>query len=42
MYRHRQESGKQSDAIAAYLLDKGVTEAQLESICTILLDKKAT
>ena len=39
MSRYGQESGKLSDAIAAYLLDIGVTEAQIENIRRILLDK---
>ncbi len=42
MSKYGQESGKQSDAIAAYLLDIGVTETQIESIRTILLDEKAS
>ena len=39
MSRYAQESGKLSDAIAAYLLDIGVTETQIENIRRILLDK---
>ena len=39
MSRYGQESGKLSDAIAAYLLDVGVTETQIENIRSILLDK---
>lgn len=39
MSRYGQESGKLSDAIAAYLLDIGVTEMQIENIRSILLDK---
>ena len=39
MSRYAQESGKLSDAIAAYLLDIGVTEDQIENIRRILLDK---
>ena len=39
MSRYGQESGKLSDAIAAYLLDIGVTETQIENIRTILLTK---
>ena len=39
MSRYGQESGKLSDAIAAYLLDIGVTETQIENIRTILLDE---
>lgn len=39
MSRYSQESGKLSDAIAAYLLDIGVTETQIENIRRILLDK---
>ena len=39
MSRYGQESGKLSDAIAAYLLDIGVTETQIENIRAILLDK---
>ena len=39
MSRYGQESGKLSDTIVAYLLDIGVTEAQIENIRKILLDK---
>ena len=39
MSRYGQESGKLSDAIAAYLLDIGVTETQIENIRAILIDK---
>ena len=38
MSRYGQESGKLSDAIAAYLLDIGVTETEIENIRRILLD----
>ena len=40
MSRYGQESGKLSDAIAAYLLDIGVTEMQIQNIRTILLDEE--
>jgi hypothetical protein len=39
MSRYGQESGKLSDTIVAYLLDIGVTKAQIENIRRILLDK---
>ena len=40
MSRYGQESGKLSDAIAAYLLDIGVTETQIRNIRAILLDEE--
>ncbi len=40
MSRYGQESGKLSDAIAAYLLDIGVTETQIQNIRSILLDEE--
>jgi hypothetical protein len=39
MSRYGQESGRLSDAIAAYFLDIGVTETQINNIRRILLDK---
>lgn len=39
MSRYGKESGKLSDAIAAYLLDIGVTETQIDNIRRILLDE---